>query len=295
MPDLPDALALLRDVLIHRRDAGERTVAVTAAALDRLRGLRHRLSEAPGHALSAEPAAPVTAPPVAAPVVEKTAPPTPVSVGDEASRIAALAREAEHCPTCRGLGTLRDTMVFSVGNPAADLMFVGEAPGFEEENQREPFVGPAGQKLTQIIRAMGLRRPEDVYISNIVKFRPKEGDGRFQGQRNRKPTPEEMAASVKYVLAEIEVVRPRVIVALGATAMEGLLGISGSVSRMRNRFQDFNGTPVMVTYHPSYLLRQESQSPDQGKGDKRRVWEDMLLVMEKLGLPVSDKQRGYFL
>ena len=185
-------------------------------------------------------------------------------------------------------------MVFSVGNPDAPLMFVGEAPGFEEERLREPFVGPAGQLLTKIIVAMGLRRPEDVYISNIVKFRPLDGDARFQGQRNRKPTPVEMAAAVKYVLAEIAVVQPRVIVALGGTATEGLLELTGSVSSMRGRFFDLRGTPVMVTYHPSYLLREESKSPDQGKAEKRKVWEDMLMVMERLGLPITDRQRRFF-
>ena len=173
-------------------------------------------------------------------------------------------------------------------------MLVGEAPGFEEEKQREPFVGPAGQKLTQILGAMGLKRPGDVYISNIVKFRPMIGDGRFQGPKNRKPTPDEMAAAVKYVMAEIDVIRPQAIVALGGTAAEGLLDLSGSVGRMRNQFYELKGIPVMVTYHPSYLLRAESNSADGGKSEKRKVWEDMLLVMEKIGLPISDKQRGYF-
>lgn len=204
-----------------------------------------------------------------------------------AEKIASLAEQAEHCAACRGLGTLRDIMVFSVGNPQAELMFVGEAPGFEEEKQREPFVGPAGQKLTQIIQAMGLKR-EDIYISNIVKFRPKIDGVKFQGPKNRKPTREEMDAAVKYVMAEIDVIRPKVIVALGATAAEGLLDVEGSVGQMRNQFYSLKNIPVMVTYHPSYLLRQ------QGLRGRRMVWEDMLMVMEELGLPISEKQRGYF-
>lgn len=204
-------------------------------------------------------------------------------------KLARLAVMAEEDPKPKALGTLRDTMVFAVGNPEARLMFIGEAPGAEEERQREPFVGPAGQLLTKIItNAMGLRR-EDVYISNICKFRPAvEG---FQGSRNRQPTPEEMAACLPYIRTEIALIRPQVIVALGATAAQGL-GIEGGVGRLRARFHEFQGIPVMVTYHPSYLLRQEQDG--KGMESKRLVWEDMLMVMEQLGMSISDKQRGYF-
>jgi DNA polymerase len=128
--------------------------------------------------------------------------------------------EVKNCEACRALGTLRETIVFATGNPLADVMFIGEAPGAEEEKQKKPFVGPAGQKLTQIIGAMGLSR-DDVYISNIVKFRPKKGDGRFQGSSNRKPDQAEMASCISFIRAEIEVVQPKVIVALGGTAAEG--------------------------------------------------------------------------
>ena len=209
-------------------------------------------------------------------------------------RLNNLFRLAKQCEVCRGMGTLRDQLVFATGNPEADLMFVGEAPGGEEEVQKKPFVGPAGKKLDQIIGAMGLSR-EEVYISNIVKYRPKIGDGRFQGAKNRKPTPDEIAASVKFVRSEIEVIQPKVIVALGGTAAEGLLEQSGSVSSLRGRFFDLGGIPVSVTYHPSYLLRVESDSDqERARQEKRKVWEDALSVMEKLGMPVSDKQRGFF-
>jgi DNA polymerase len=211
----------------------------------------------------------------------------------KAEKIARLAAMAETCEACRSLGTLREVMVFSVGNPDAPVMFVGEAPGAEEERQREPFVGPAGQLLTRIIKAMDLRRPEDVYISNIVKFRPKIGDGRMQGSRNRTPDSTEMKAAVKYVMAEIDVVRPRVIVALGGTAAEGLLDLTESIGKLRGRFFELKGIPVLVTYHPSYLVRLE-EKPDRGISQKRLVWEDMLMAMEKAGLPISEKQRGYF-
>ncbi len=207
------------------------------------------------------------------------------SDGSAAQKIAALAVQAETWAPARKLGTLRETMVFSTGNPEADLMFVGEAPGYQEEQQREPFVGPAGQKLNDILKAMGMHR-EAAYISNIVKFRPATPG---QTTNNRKPTLEEMASCMSFVRAEVEIVKPRCIVALGGTAAEGLLGLTGSVSAMRGAWHEFNGIPVRVTYHPSYLLRSTSVR------DKRAVWEDMLEVMEKLGMPVSDKQRSFFL
>jgi DNA polymerase len=204
-------------------------------------------------------------------------------------KLANLAAQAESDLKPRALGTLRDTMVFAVGSPQATLMFVGEAPGVEEERQREPFVGPAGQLLTKIItNAMGLRR-EDVYISNICKFRPSMGEG--QGSRNRPPTAEEMAACLPYIQTEIALIRPQIIVALGATASTGL-GIDGPVGRLRGRFHELNGTPVMVTYHPSYLLRQDQDG--KGMEARRLVWEDMLIVMEKLGMSINDKQRNFF-
>ncbi len=201
-------------------------------------------------------------------------------------RLASLRAQAESWAAARSLGTLRDTMVFAVGNPAARLMLVGEAPGYQEEKEREPFVGPAGQKLNDILKAMGLRR-EEVYISNIVKFRPAVPK---QTTNNRKPTPEEMASCMPFVRAEIEIIKPECIIALGGTAAEGLLGLQGAVTGMRGKWHDLAGAPVRVTYHPSYLL----QSGATGNA-KRLLWEDMLAVMEKLGLPISEKQRGYFL
>lgn len=205
-----------------------------------------------------------------------------------------IFREVKQSERCRSLGTLRDTVVFATGNPMADLMFVGEAPGAEEEKQRKPFVGPAGRKLTQIIEAMGLSR-DDVYISNIVKYRPKKGDGRFQGNSNRKPDLTEMEACLPFLHREIELVAPGVIVALGGTAAEGLLERGGSISQLRRETHETRGVPVVVTYHPSFLLRQESESdPRKAKEMKRLVWKDMLRAMDLAGLPVTEKQRGYF-
>jgi len=209
-------------------------------------------------------------------------------------QLRALYREAKGCERCRALGTLRDTLVFAAGNPCADILFVGEAPGAEEEKEKRPFVGPAGQKLNQILQAMGLSR-EAVYITNIVKYRPKKGDGRLQGSSNRKPDATEMDASIRFVRAEIAVVAPRVIVALGLTAAEGLLQRGGTISGFRGTLHDFEGVPVVVTYHPSFLLRQESESDaERARSMKRRVWEDMLRAMEAAAMPITEKQRGFF-
>jgi DNA polymerase len=230
---------------------------------------------------------------LAAPATVGRARPAPskieVTGSTKAEKLASLAAIAEKSPEARTLGTLRDTMVFAVGNPEAQIMLIGEAPGFEEERQREPFVGPAGQKLTGILKAMGLERG-DVYISNICKFRPAmEGN---QGTSNRAPNDAEMAACLPYVLTEIDIIQPKVIVALGGVACKGL-GIGEGVMRLRGRFYNVQGIPTMVTYHPSYILREEKLAGG-GIRAKRECWEDMMKVMEKAGLPISDKQRGYF-
>jgi len=219
------------------------------------------------------------------PVAEKPVAILLPTTGSRAEQLDALRRQAENWQPARALGTLRETMVFSTGNPEARVMLVGEAPGHQEEKEREPFVGPAGQKLNDILKAMGLSRDE-VYISNIVKFRPATPK---QTTNNRKPTPEEMDSCMPFVRAEIGIVQPECIIALGGTAAEGLLNLEGTVTGMRGKWHTFEGTPVRVTYHPSYLLQ------SGGNNAKRLLWEDMLSVMEKLGLPISEKQRGFFL
>ena len=151
-------------------------------------------------------------------------------------------------------------------------MFVGEAPGADEDEQGEPFVGKAGQLLTKIIQTMGLQRG-DVYIANILKCRP---DTPGQSAGNRKPTPEEMQTCIPYLHEQIDLIRPKVLVALGATAVEGLLGKTVGITKLRGNWQTYRGIPLMPTYHPAYLLRNQALS------EKRRVWEDMLQVMEKL-------------
>jgi DNA polymerase len=206
-------------------------------------------------------------------------------------RVAALRDIFEGVKKYRAehpIETLRETMVFAVGNPRADLMLVGEAPGADEEKQREPFVGRAGQLLTKMLKAMGLQR-QDVYISNIVKYRPRVPGGKESG--NRKPSEEEIAAYRQFVLKEIEVIRPKAIVALGSTSAEGLLDLTGTMGEIHGKWYELKeaSTPVMVTYHPSYLLYQASNQ------NKRMVWEDLLLVMRKLGMEINEKQQNYFL
>jgi DNA polymerase len=165
-------------------------------------------------------------------------------------------------------------------------MFVGEAPGADEDAQGEPFVGRAGQLLTKIIETMGFSR-SSVYIANVLKCRPDMPPGTFG---NRPPTGEEMRTCLPYLLAQIEIIRPKVIVALGSTAVRGLLPrVDTPIGRLRGKFTDFRGVPLMPTFHPSYVLREGDNAT------KRKVWEDMLMVMEKLTLPISEKQRGFFL
>ena len=188
-------------------------------------------------------------------------------------KIASLKRQVAKWPAVLALADLRKTMVFSVGNPEADIMLVGESPGYDEERLGEPFVGKAGQKLDGILKAMGVER-NNTYITNIVKFRP--------------AMPNQLAAFMPFIQEEIKVVAPKVIIALGGTAAQALLASEESLVNMRGEFHDCDGVPLRVTYHPSYILHNEATS------EKRKIWEDMLAVMDLLQMPVSEKQRGYF-
>lgn len=234
-------------------------------------------------ALHTRPAAPPVVIPAAAPLapIAHIAP----EMGSKAERLDAMRPLVLACKKCPHLVARRTQVVFGVGNPEAELMFVGEAPGEDEDKQGEPFVGRAGELLTKIIIAMGFTRA-DVYIGNVLKCRPDMPPG-MSG--NRKPKPEEMQTCLPYLREQIEIIQPRALVALGATALEGLTGQQIPVGRVRGSWMDFAGIPLMVTYHPAYLLRNQAIS------EKRKVWEDMLLVLEKLGRPITEKQRGYFL
>ena len=219
---------------------------------------------------------PVDAPTVSTPPLDPAA---------KAAAFAELRQRAMTCVKCAHLASSRKNVVFGVGSINAQLMFVGEAPGADEDEQAEPFVGKAGQLLTKIIQTTGLQR-SDVYIANILKCRP---DTPGQSAGNRKPTPEEMKTCIPYLHEQIDLIRPKVLVALGATAVEGLLGKTVGITRLRGNWHTYRGIPLMPTYHPAYLLRNQALS------EKRRVWEDMLQVMEKLGMPISEKQRNFFL
>ena len=231
------------------------------------------------------PDAAATTPAVTRRTTAPTEPPLEISGSTKAEQLRHLAERAAVCVKCPHLVASRHHVVFGVGNPEAKLMFIGEGPGEAEDLQGEPFVGPAGQLLTKMIVAMGLTR-EQVYIANVLKCRPDMPPG---ASGNRKPSKQEMDTCLPYLRAQIEIIKPEVLVALGSVAMEGLLGSVEPMSRLRGRWHEFQGIPLMATYHPAYLLR------NQSLGEKRKVWEDMLLVMERVGLPVSEKQRGYFL
>ena len=176
-------------------------------------------------------------------------------------------------------------LVFADGNPAGSIMIIGEAPGADEDRRGEPFVGRAGELLTKIIKAMGFER-SDVFIANVLKCRPDMPPGSFG---NRAPTPTEMQTCRPYLVEQINVIEPKVLVALGAVAVEGLLGMRGAMRELRGRWHAYNNIPLMITYHPAYLLRNQAPS------EKRKVWEDMLQVLERLEQPITDRQRNYFL
>jgi DNA polymerase len=187
----------------------------------------------------------------------------PSSSGERAEKLRIVANEAESCARCR-LAAGRRTVVFGSGNPDADLMFIGEGPGAEEDKQGLPFVGPAGQLLTKIIGAIGLLR-EQVYIANVVKCRP---------PGNRDPQPDEVAACHAFLAEQVRLVQPRVIVALGRIAAQTLLGNELPVGRLRGSWHRVFDVPLRVTYHPAALLRNEAL--------KRPTWEDMQVVRDRL-------------
>jgi uracil-DNA glycosylase len=257
-----ETTALLEQTLRTRRDIlGQQRTNVSRDALERLRSAK------------------------IPPATATTSLPAPHQLrGDATAKLAAINEAVTVCRKCEHLAASRTQTVFGIGNPNADLMFVGEAPGADEDRLGEPFVGRAGELLTKIITAMGLTR-DDVYIANVLKCRPDMPKG---APGNRPPTPLEMQRCLPYLREQIAIIEPRVLVALGKTAMLGLVGADQSMSAMRGRWFEFENIPLLPTYHPSYLLRNGSNT------EKRKVWEDMMLVMEKLGLPISEKQRGFF-
>jgi uracil-DNA glycosylase family 4 len=304
---MTDSYAQLLDATIRHlerlRAAGSRFIELSPEAL---RALSRLPRVTPAARLTARPQASSLAPAAAKPpaearpaqisellppseskIIEAQRPPpsAPLNAQAKAAAFAELRQRALACVKCGHLAASRKNVVFGVGSIDADLMFVGEAPGADEDVQGEPFVGRAGQLLTKIIETMGLKR-DSVYIANILKCRP---DTPGQTAGNRKPTPEEMQTCIPFLHEQIDLIRPKVLVALGGTAIEGLLGKMPGIMKLRGQWQTYRGIPLMPTYHPAYVLRNQALS------EKRKVWEDMLQVMGRLELPVSEKQQGFFL
>jgi uracil-DNA glycosylase len=217
-----------------------------------------------------------TPPPSPQPAPAPVEPSTPAPPAqDKVIRLPQLATEVSSCTKC-GLAATRKQTVFARGNADARLCFVGEAPGADEDEQGLPFVGRAGQLLDRMIGAMGLDPARDVYVCNILKCRP---------PGNRRPEPEEMSACFPYLNEQLALVKPRVIVALGNTAVAALLDTKMGITKLRGQWKLYRGILVMPTYHPSYLLRPSPQQADA----KRQAWEDLQQVMKELGLALPKR------
>jgi len=225
----------------------------------------------------------ITRLPQTTPDLEETASREQPPAGDKAARLAELQARTTPCDRCP-LGKTRTNLVFGEGNPNADIVFVGEAPGFEEDRQGRPFVGRAGQLLNDIItKGMGLRR-EEVYICNVLKCRPPQ---------NRTPNPQEIIACSPYLLEQLRIIQPKVIIALGSPAAKTLLNTNESITRIRGRFFPFpfderrpeaGSCQLMPTFHPAYLLRNPAE--------KSKVWEDIKTVLQYLGRPIPGRKKA---
>ena len=242
----------------HLKFFGE--LGVTGYRKDALWSARHESKESLESRESAEPKAHSPEP--------KAPSPQPRAQGPES--LAAIREDIGDCVRCKLCQLGRRQIVFGVGNPNADLMFVGEAPGRDEDIQGIPFVGRAGQKLTQIIEAIGLKR-EDVYIANVIKCRPPE---------NRNPEPDEVEQCEPFLFRQVDTIKPKVIVALGTFAAKSLLKSTDSISRLRGRVYDYRGAKLVPTFHPAFLLRNPSC--------RREVWEDM----KKVRALLNDDEAG---
>jgi uracil-DNA glycosylase family 4 len=198
---------------------------------------------------------------------------TAITLDQRLRELQTLAEIIRPCMRCPELCSTRSQTVFADGPAGADVCFIGEAPGADEDAQGKPFVGAAGQLLNRIITACGLKR-EDVYICNVVKCRP---------PNNRTPKPEEAANCRDYLTRQLELVQPKYICTLGLSAAQNLLNTTQSLSRLRGRFHDYRGIPVLCTYHPAFLL------PHRSPEKKREVWDDMKLLMARLGRAIPDR------
>lgn len=195
-------------------------------------------------------------------------------LGRRRQELKLLAETVSGCPRCKQLVITRTQTVFGDGEPGAELCFIGEAPGADEDAQGIPFVGAAGQLLNRIIAAMGLTR-EEVYICNIIKCRP---------PGNRTPLPDEAANCREYLEKQLDLVKPKYIVALGGTAATNLLQTTLALGKLRGKFHDYKGIPVVATYHPAYLL------PHRAPEKKKEVWDDMKMLLTKMGRPIPTQK-----
>jgi DNA polymerase len=256
---LRDVAAAARAHAEWLRDTGVDALPPPASAIGRL--------SVPDPKQAATSAAPTTAPPVriaGSIVADGTLGAAEI---DSAQNLAELRTVIGDCQRCK-LAPHRTNLVFGVGNPHAELVFVGEAPGRDEDLKGEPFVGRAGQLLTEIItKGMKLRR-EDIYIANIIKCRPPQ---------NRNPEPDEIASCEPFLVRQLQIIGPKVIVALGTFAAQTLLKTRTPITRLRGAWANYHGIPLMPTFHPAYLLRNPAE--------KRVVWQDIQEVMKRLGLP----------
>ncbi len=262
--ELADISRQTRDLLCRVRDSRWPGFAAPAPQL----APTASRPAAPPHPAPATALAPAPASDLA-PASADLAPEAP-SAWASLEEIAAAVAACEKCP----LHTTRTRAVPGEGSPRARLMFVGEAPGADEDQQGRPFVGRAGQLLDKMIAAMGFARDE-VFIANVLKCRP---------PGNRDPQPQEVAACLPYLRAQLALVRPEIICSLGKHSAHALLGRKDPIGQLRGRFFDFRGTPLLPTFHPSYLLR----SPEE----KVTAWKDLQLVMKRLGLPPREPRKG---
>ena len=253
------------------RQARQHLESLRAAGVEWLPGAH----TAPLPALPAQ-AAPalVTAPSLFA-VAEESADDQP-TVEQRRQALDLLAEQVSTCSRCSELFCTRTQTVFGQGNPDAELCFIGEAPGADEDRQGLPFVGAAGQMLNKILAGCGLKR-EEVYICNILRCRP---------PGNRTPRPDEAGNCREYLERQLELVAPKFICTLGACASQNLLQTTQSLGRLRGRFHDYKGIPVLCTYHPSYLLPHRSPDKAQEQERKRAVWEDMKRLLARMGRPI---------
>jgi uracil-DNA glycosylase len=278
---MPRPVDIVIDFLREQQSRGITHVDLDEPARSFLKHLAKQKSAPSPAAAPARQAAPITTTPAPAPL-----PPLVIQTegSTKAERLADLRRKLFNLPQSRGLSQLRQTLVFSQGNPDSPVVFVGESPTHHDEQQGHPFAGAVGEKFDAILKAMNLSRAE-VYLTHLVKFRPATKN---QTTNNRAPTAAEIDAFLPAFAHEMSIVAPRIIVALGSLTSTRLCASDPSADALRGQWHVWNDIALRTTDAPSFLLT-------AAMNKKRKFWEDMLAIMEKLDLPISDKQRGYFL